>query len=336
MRVIISLINKWYNIGEVKLGDLTVIIPSYNGSELLDICLTSLYKQEIVPNEIIVINNGSEDETESFLKKKYPEVRIISFSENQGFAEAVNMGIKNAKFEKIFILNNDTKLDKECLKYLLRDLEKDYRLDAVAPLIFLSNNKVDSSGSFINELGQAFHDRGRVKKNQNKEIFLITAAAVLIRKNIFKKVGMFEEKFFAYGEDVDWSFRAQLAGCSFICDQRAVVYHEHKATSSRNPQFLEYLQFRNAYLFILRCFPLKTLLKRGRLFGIFLTNINTFFYLLFKGFILEAIKAELWLILNLPWILRERLKIQKNRKVNLEYIDNNLKPKEIRLLKLLK
>lgn len=315
----------------MKLRKLTVVIPTYNGRELVDSCLISLYKQEVIPGEIIIVDNNSNDKTKDLIREKYPKVRLIPFSLNQGFARAVNAGIKDAKYNKVFILNNDTILEKKCLKYLLESLEKDSGLSAAVPLIFLPNGKIDSSGTFINELGQAFHDRKRVGKAQKKKVFLITGAAVLIRKNIFEKTGLFEEKFFAYGEDVDWSFRAQLAGCRFICDQRAVVYHKHKATSSKNPHFLEYLQFRNAYLFIMRCFPLKTLLRKGRFFGMFLTNVNTFFYLLFKGFILEAIKAELWLLFNLPWILRERLKIQKNRKVSLEYIESNLKPKRIRL-----
>jgi len=310
----------------------SVIIPTYNGSKLINTCLASLYEQEVIPNEIIVVDNGSKDKTKDLIRKKYPKVRIISFPTNQGFAKAVNVGIKNAKYDKIFILNNDTELTRECLKYLLEDLRKEPDISAVIPKILLPDNKIDSAGSFINELGQAFHRREKeIGRNKFEEVFLITGAAVLCRRNMFEKVGFFEEKFFAYGEDVDWSFRAQLKGCEFLCDHRAIVYHRHKATSLKEPRYLEYLQFRNAYLFILRCLPFKTIFKRGRLLGIILTNINTFFYLLFRGFILEATKAELWLALNLPWIFRERIKIQKGRVVNLGYIESSLKPKRARL-----
>lgn len=310
----------------------TVVIPNYNGRELVDGCLASLYKQKVRPNEIIVVDNGSKDGSKKLIERKYPSVQIISLPKNQGFSKAVNIGIKNADFDKLFILNNDTKVKSSCLKFLLEHLRKRPRLCVVVPKILLSNGKIDSVGSFINELGQAFHRREKeIGKTQFEEVFLVTGAAVLCRKNIFEKVGFFEEKFFAYGEDVDWSFRAQLKGCKFLCDHRAIVYHRHKGTSSKEPRHLEYLQFRNAYLFILRCLPFITILKRGRLFGIVFTNINTFFHLLFRGFLLEAARAELWLVFNLPWIFRERIKIQKERVVSLSYIENNLKPKEIRL-----
>lgn len=320
-------------VGKISLlKGVTVIIPNYNGRRLIDICLASLYNQKVSPNEIIIVDNGSKDGSKELVSKKYPEVRIISFSKNQGFSRAVNMGIKKARFDKVFILNNDTKVTQDCLKFLLDDLERKADLCAVAPKILLSTERIDSAGSFVNEFGQAFHRREKeAEKKQLEEVFLIAGAAVLCRKRVFEKIGYFEEKFFAYGEDVDWSFRAQLNGCKFLCDHRAIVYHRHKATSLKDPRYLEYLQFRNAYLFILRCFPFKTILKRGRLLGIILTNINTFFYLLFQGFIPEAIKAELWLVFNLPWVLKERIIIQKRRIVSLDYIENNLKPKEIRL-----
>lgn len=320
-------------IGKISfLEGVTVIIPNYNGRKLIDVCLTSLYNQKVFPDEIIVVDNGSKDGSKELISKKYLKVRIISLSKNQGFSRAVNIGIKKARFDKVFILNNDTKVAPDCLKFLLDDLKRKPDLCAVAPKILLSNERIDSAGSFVNEFGQAFHRREKeVKNKQLEEVFLITGAAVLCRKRIFEKIGFFEENFFAYGEDADWSFRAQLKGCKFLCDHRAVLYHKHKATSSKNRRHLEYLQFRNAYLFVLRCLPLKTIIKRGRLFGIILTNINTFFYLFFRGFLLEAIKAELWLVLNLPWIFRERIKIQKGRVVGLDYIENNLKPKRVRL-----
>lgn len=317
--------------------DISVVIPNYNGRKLIKACLDSLSKQEVIPAEIIVVDNGSKDGSKKFIKTKYPEVRLISFSKNQGFSKAINVGIKNASFDKVFILNNDTKLTPGCLKFLLNDLNKDSELCAIVPKILLSNGNIDSIGGYINELGQAFNRQEiKPKKKQLEEVFLITGAAVLCRKSTFGKIGLFEEKFFAYGEDVDWSFRAQLKGCKFLCDHRAIVYHKHKATGSRKPHYLEYLQFRNAYLFILRCFPLGTMFKRGRFLGIIFTNINTFFYLLLRGFMLEAVKAELWLVFNLHWIIKERIKIQKNRTVSLEYIETNLKPKKIRLFKLLK
>lgn len=316
------------------LKGITVVIPNYNGRELLDSCLDSLDRKENYFDEIIVVDNGSRDGSKELIERKYPEVRTICLHENQGFSKAVNIGIKNARFDKVFILNNDTTVIPNCLKFLVEDLNKKPELCAVVPKVLLPNGKIDSVGSFINELGQAFHRREKVAEDkQLEEIFLITGAAVLCRKRVFEEVGFFEEKFFAYGEDVDWSFRAQLKGCKFFCDHRAIIYHRHKATSLKRPHQLEYLQFRNAYLFILRCFPFKTMLKRGRLFGIIFTNINTLFYLFFQGFLLEAVKAELWLVFNLPWIFRERVKIQKGRVVKLDYIESNLKPKKTRLLR---
>lgn len=289
---------------------ITIVIPNWNGKELLKNCLSSLKIQSFKDFEILVVDNGSTDGSVKFIKKTYPRVRIIRFNRNYGFAQAINEGIKKSRSKYIALLNNDAEVHKNYLKNLVEILDKKPDICAVTPLIvkFSNPNIVESAGDIVNVLGQVFH-RGygepTSKWNIPGRVFLISAGAGLYQRKTFEKIGFFNEGFFAYGEDSDWCLRAQFAGVEFWYEPTAIVYHRHKATSLKILHYLEYLQFRNAYLFILRCFPLKTMLKRGRLFGIVLTNINTFFYLLFRGFILEAIRAELWLIFNLPCILRE-------------------------------
>src|ERR1700704_5264800 len=94
----------------------SVVIPSWNGKDLLKVCLTSLQKQTIKDFEIIVVDNGSTDGSVNYIKKEFPKIKDISLSKNTGFAYAVNQGIKVAVGEYIILINNDTEIDKDCIK----------------------------------------------------------------------------------------------------------------------------------------------------------------------------------------------------------------------------
>jgi len=104
--------------------ELTVIIPNWNGKKLLKNCLPSLYKQSFKNFEIVVVDNGSTDGSAEWLRTTYPEVTIISFSKNKGFAFAVNKGVIFSQTPYILILNNDTVLEKNCVKALISEIKR--------------------------------------------------------------------------------------------------------------------------------------------------------------------------------------------------------------------
>lgn len=320
---------------------ITIVIATWNKKGLLKECLKSLKRQTFNNFRITVVDNASSDGTVKFLNKYYPNIKIIKLGKNLGFSKAVNKGIKVSKTEYIILLNNDMVVDKNFVKYLVMSLDKNkYYCACTSKIIdFKNKNVVLSAGDIMNNFGQSF-PRGLgddIRKwDKTEEVFLVTGGASIFRKKAFNKIGYFDEDFFIYGEDTDWCFRAQITGYKFYYEPKAIAYHHCKATSKDIPKIVEYLQFRNMILTILKCFPQKLFLRKGRFIGMILIHFNTIFYMTIKGFLKEAIMADLWILFHLPGILRERSLVQSKRKVSIGYIENWLCPKKVRLFGLLK
>lgn len=320
----------------------SVIIPNWNGSDLLEDCLNSLGKQTFSNFEIILVDNGSTDDSLEYVENNFPEVKIIKFKKNFGFARAINEGVKISEAEYVVFLNNDTKVDKDWLKNLVECANKHPEVISVNSklLNFYDKKIIDGVGMVINEVGQA-RSIGWQEKDDGKYIgedyiFGATGGASLFRKKDFINVGFFDENFFMYSEEVDFAFRVQFLGYKSIFCPKAIVYHKHKATSQKLPAHIEYWQFRNMTQVIIKDFPISILLKRWRWLKIILVHLNTYLYQLKKGFWWTPFLADIWIIFHLPQLLRERRKIQSNRKVTDEYIESFLKSKKITFWKLLK
>ena len=126
----------------------SVIIPSWNGKELLAVSLRSLAKQTFKDFEVIVVDNGSTDETVSFTKNQFPKIKVVQLAKNYGFAKAVNEGIKQSRSKYLFLLNNDTRVDRNCLKYLVEaaDKQRGYGMVAAKMLNFNNPRVIDGAG----------------------------------------------------------------------------------------------------------------------------------------------------------------------------------------------
>lgn len=320
----------------------SVIIPNWNGKHLLKKCLTSLKNQTFKDFEVIVVDNGSTDGSLNYIRKYFSFVKINSLPKNYGFARAVNAGIKISFGKYIVLINNDTEVDKNCIQYLVTAAYKNKKVGFVAAkmLNFYQRNVIDSAGDYIDVVGHA-NNIGLGEKDGNKfnhagPVFLATGGGGLFKREVFNKVGLFDGDYFAYFEDVDLCLRAQLKGFKGWYEPKAKIYHIHKATSRKNPGFLEYLQFRNMTQTIIKDFPWVLLKKDFNWLKILLVNFNTIRYLATKGYLWEALKAEGWILLHLPHLLYKRWKIQSSKKVSDQYIIENILPKKITLFGLLK
>lgn len=320
----------------------SIVIPNWNGVRLLKICLPSLQKQSFKDFEVIVVDNGSTDGSVKFINRFYPEVKVVELDKNIGFSPAVNLGIKHSQGRYIILLNNDTRVDQHCLKWLVRAAQAHPEVGMVAAklLQFHHPSLIDSAGDWIDTVGHAnnigFGEKDGSTFNKAGPVFLVTGGGSLIKKEVFDQVGMLDEDYFAYMEDVDFSLRAQLQRFRGWFEPKAVIYHIHKATSSRNQALTEYLQFRNMTQTIIKDFPVKLLLKDFNWLKIILVNINTIRYLSFQGYLLSALRAEWYILINLPKLLWKRWQIQSQIKVPLDYIIANIKPKKVTLFGLLK
>ena len=215
-----------------------LVVVNWNGKDFIEECLDSIQKQTH-PVEIIVVDNGSTDGSKELIEKKYPKIHLISKDNNHGFAGGVNIGIEYAvgkKADAIALFNNDAVANKDWLEQLVKTLNKDADTGIVTGKLMRSDKKhIDSTGDFYSTWGMPF-PRGRNQKDTSQydepgEVFGASGGASLYRTKMLKDIGLFDERFFAYYEDVDMSFRARLAGWAVFYQPKAEAYHKVSATS---------------------------------------------------------------------------------------------------------
>jgi GT2 family glycosyltransferase len=315
----------------------TVILVTWNNLKLTAECLKSLQKQNFKDFKILLLDNASTDQTPEFIKVKFPSVQVIKLKKNLGFSKAVNEGIKISNTEYIILINNDTVLDKNFISYLIKFLDKNKKYCAcTSKMINMSDRKtIAAAGDFMNDVGQSFSrglGDGIDKWDKPDEVFLITGGASIFRRKVFEDVGYFDEDFFIYGEDTDWCFRAQLMGYKFFYEPKAIIFHHCKASSEKINKIIDYFHYRNMKIIIIKNFPLKLFFKKWRFIKIPLVQLHMAFYLLIQGNFFQVLSADFWIIKNIFKLIKKRNLIQAKRKVTVNYINNWLQPKKIRLL----
>ncbi len=239
----------------------TVIIPNYKGIEYIDGCLESVYAGS-VPVEVILVDNASRDGSLELVRERYPQTRIIAFDENTGFSKAVNAGIRAAETEYVLLLNNDTVVDSEMTEYLERAMDENRKcFSAAARMVSLKDrDRLDGAGDFYCALGWAFA-RGKDKPKDSclspGRIFSSCAGCAIYRRELFDQIGLFDENHFAYLEDVDLGYRANIYGYPNRYVPNAVVYHAGSAVSgSRHNEFKVRLSARNSIYLIYKNMPI--------------------------------------------------------------------------------
>lgn len=247
-----------------------VIILNWNKRDLLLDCLDSVIKSITSYNiNIIVVDNHSTDDSIQKVKENYPNAKLIVNSKNEGWSGGNNKGIRYAlknNADYIVLLNNDIVLDKNCLQRMILKLEKDSSVDILGPKIYKfpkSKRTISNAGNYYNRhyfgilVGAGEKDAGRY--NKDKELDFV-AGVVCARSNVYKKTGLFDEKYFLYFEDADFCERAKRKGfrCAYI--HNAVQYHWESATNTINSPLFTYYNTRNHLLFVKKHFK-KSLIK---------------------------------------------------------------------------
>lgn len=315
----------------------SVVIPNWNGQKFLGDCITSLNGQTHNDLEIIVVDNGSADDSVEYLEKNFPKVIVIKHDDNLGFGTANNTGIKAANGEYIMMLNNDTRLDPACIEEMLKSIDKDQKYGACATKIFLEyeENLLDVAGIDVCLDGLAI-GRGRLESGdkfmEEEDVFFASDCACLYKKEMIDDIGLsdevYDDDFFAYADETDMGWRAQLAGWKCVYNPKAIVYHRHSASSGTYSPFKAFLVERNRIWVAVKSFPIKFLIM-----GFFYT-FSRYCYQAFgalsgKGaagkFTKEVNKIELVKILlkanfsalaGMPKMLRKRHKIMKKKRIS--------------------
>ncbi len=308
----------------------TAVVLTYNGRELLERMLPTLLAQRYTSFEALVVDDGSADGTVEHLREHWPQVRVIANPVNVGVAASLNRGVQAARGEYVALLNNDVELDPDWLAALVRALgEHPEAAAATGKLLdFHHRERFEAAGDFMRWSGMSGHhgqgERVGSACEEPAAVFSPCAGAALYRRSAFADVGLFDEDFFAYLEDVDWGFRAQLAGYTARYEPAAVAYHMGGATTGRQASRFTALLRRNSALVVLKDYPAAALLRH-------LPQVVAFqlisLYASFRDGILGAhLRALAGSARLLPRMLRKRRTIQRGRRVSVAQLDAAMAP----------
>lgn len=246
--------------------EIYIIILNWNGWQDTVECVESCRKLNYPNFRILIVDNGSTDCSEAILRERFPDIEIISTGENLGFAGGNNFGIKyviKKGADYIWLLNNDTIVNAETLSALVEIANLDRKIGIVGSKIYYFDNptKIWFAGGYINwDLGITEHfgikefDRGQYEVI--KEVDFITGCSLLIKKEVIEKIGLMEEDYFLYYEDVEWCIRAQRAGYKTVYVPKSMLWHKVSASGggTESPLVL-YYNCRNSMFFYKRYLP---------------------------------------------------------------------------------
>lgn len=309
-----------------------ITVLNFNGWEETLTCMDSILSQTFTDFDIYLVDNGSKDESLQKLKKLENHEKIV-FQKNPanlGFSGGVNQGIRYAieqDYPYVVLLNNDAVLTKDWLKKLVAAIKKSDASTTTGLLLNGDGSKIESSADSYSRWGLPFpnqRDEPVAVADESRYVFGGTAGASLYKTELFTDIGLFDEVFFAYYEDTDISYRAQLAGHTCWYEKSAVAYHDHGTTSNKMPGFTVKQTFKNLPLFFWKDTPF--LLLPGN--GIRFCAVYWLMYLraLLRGDFKPATIGLLGSIRYFPHALRERYRIQKHRRVTYTYLRSVIYP----------
>ncbi|MBW1614113.1 MAG: glycosyltransferase family 2 protein [Deltaproteobacteria bacterium] len=290
---------------------------------MLSECLDSLRQQVFQHFSVILVDNGSNDGSINFVNRHYPEVKTIALPKNLGFAAANNIAIKSVNTGYVALLNNDAVPHPLWLQSLIEALGSHPEAGfAASKMLFYDNPEtIDRAGDAYTRAGTGLlHGRGESASNYNNQewIFGACAGAALYRIVMLNDVGLFDEDFFLLYEDVDLSFRAQLKGYKCLYVPEAIVYHRASSSIVYDSPISVYYSHRNLEWVYLKNMPPKLILKTIWLHIIY--GIAAFIFFSANGRIKEVVKAKRDALKGLKGILKKRRHIQRNKKVDDNYI----------------
>ncbi len=307
----------------------SIIIPHWNGIEILSECIESL-KLSTYPNiEIVVVDNLSTDGSQNWIKNNHPDIILIENDKNYGYAGGCNRGVNACLGEYIIFLNNDTVQTPGWIEYLVNIMAAEPQIAAAQPTIrnYYQKKRFDyagGAGGAMDIFGFPFA-KGRIFSTQENDtaqyaapddIFWASGTAMIVRKDRFIEAGGFDETFFAHMEEIDLCWRFHLMGFNIRSAPKSIVYHKNAATLPQYTVQKYYLNHRNSLLMILSNY---TLLLTLYLLPIRLALEGVAF--IYAAMMLDwrhavaIIKAVAWVAFHPLVIFRKRRKTKKVRKV---------------------
>lgn len=303
----------------------TLAVLNYNGRELLERTLPSVVGQRGGQTSVLVLDNGSSDDSRDYLEREWPQVQVVALERNVGVAAALNRCVQEARTEYVALLNNDVELDPRWLEKLIVTLEDDPTVVSVSGKMLRWDRRevIDTAGDTMRWSG-AVVNRGRGELDRGQydiagPVLSACAGAALYRRRAFEEVGPFDEDFWSYLEDVDWGFRARLAGFESRYEPAALAFHMGGATTGRDWRRYAAVQRRNLFLLVLKDYPTGALLRHGPRVGAFaflqaLASLR-------DGIAREHARGLGQVVRGLPRTLGKRRAIQRRRRIGVAELD---------------
>ena len=245
-----------------------VVILNWNGRKHLEQFLPSVIQHTPQQVDIVVADNGSTDDSVEFLRREYPNVKLVLLDKNYGFADGYNRALKQVDAECFVLLNSDIEVTEGWLEPLVATLQNNSQVAAVAPklLSYVERQSFEyagAAGGFIDYLGYPFC-RGRIlstieqdegQYNTPCEVFWASGAAFCCKADVFRALGGFDADVFAHMEEIDLCWRMQLQGYKVMVEPRSVVYHLGGGTLPNESPRKLYLNYRNNLAMLFKCAP---------------------------------------------------------------------------------
>jgi GT2 family glycosyltransferase len=310
---------------------LSVIIPHYNGMSYLSSCLGALRGQTYTNFEIILVDNGSTDESVTFTRREFPELKIIELRRNMGLTGAINRGIEQAAGEIIIPLNNDTEVTPGWARALVDKLENYPEAGIIACKMRLFNQRdmLHSAGDGFGINGIPIN-RGVWQKDEGQfdhDIYIFggCGGAVAYRRKMLDDIGLFDEDLFMYLEDVDINWRAQMAGYRTVFAPQAIVYHHLSATGGGT--IASYYTGRNTLFVMAKNLPSSIFRRYFRPIIKAQLQIASDALRAWRGEAAQArLRGQLAGLRGLPQWLAKRESVQQKKRVEDSYLESLLSP----------
>lgn len=317
-----------------------MLVLNYNGKQHLECCLSSLEKQTYDNFETILIDNASQDDSVDFVEENFPDVKIVRNNQNSGYAGGMNFGARQCNAEYLLFLNNDVEVEPNLIEEMMKTIISDSSIAScnAKVLRFYERDVIDCAGlkldvyGFPYIIGHNEKDSGRY--DTVRDTFQIGTCA-LVKRQVFEKIGGFDDVYFALSEDIDLCWRAKLAGYRIVITPFARLYHKASATIKElrytRPR-IRYLSERNIIRMLLKNYSTWTLVKvLPRYFAMLLAEM--LFYLAIRrvGMAWALVKAVWWNITHFRGTLSLRRKVQRMRVVDDNAIQKEMLKKSVKI-----
>lgn len=298
---------------------LSVVLLNFNGKHHLESFLPSVVEHS-APYEVVVVDNGSSDESLEFVKSNYPQVSVIAFQENHGFSGGYNKALEVITSEYVVLLNTDVEVSKNWIQPVLDRLKADKSIKAAQPKIldFKAKDKFEyagASGGYIDKLGYPFC-RGRIfqtietdeqQYEDTRDIFWASGSCLFVHRETYLELGGLDEDFFAHMEEIDLCWRIWSSGGRVIVVPQSTIYHVGGGTLDKAKPKKTYLNFRNGLSLLIKNEPSSKLIWKLPL-RIILDWVALLKFSLESGpqHGLAILRAHAHIVTNLGSILKKR------------------------------